>query len=210
MQTEMIVNILSSIIISIIPFVIGWITSKIKGETPQAILDLIGKRNEIVDEIKKQKENQSPDFIVDRLESLLISIDSKIEMKTKKVDGDEQESKLLIFKLLTAIEGFLFIGSFYGSPFVQKLILGLSYETNVFFLEGIFQYPIIRVILIVAFFISSFLLTIKTIRKLPPSLNSKYVVQNLILWIIFNLYFIIITFGMSFILAVLDPVIFLW
>ena len=109
------------------------------------------------------------------------------------------------------IEAVLFLSAFFFqiSEWITKIINGKSYETGMYFLEGIFKSQESRLILMAIFISISMYITTRLSKKIFKVLKNNLII-NLILFIIFNILFLIITITGVIILMKLDPIIPIW
>jgi hypothetical protein len=132
----------------------------------------------------------------------------KIERNDKK---QEAAASHTLFIGLAVAEAFLFLGLLFAtfSTFIIGLIKGKSYESGVYFFEGIFGYPAARIGLLVLSVGAAAGLTL----KLAPGVGKYirgYLGQNFSLLAIFNLIFCGTIVVVATLLALLDPIVPLW
>jgi hypothetical protein len=95
------------------------------------------------------------------------------------------------------------------SEYINKVFSGPSYESGLYFLEGIFQTTTARLLLLMVFVSISVFLAIKKAKPYTDKIANS-LRRNLTLIALFNLILILVTLAACFLLWALDPIVPYW
>ncbi len=188
----------------LIPFIINWFDKKSKLQQAVYFIELIKAQKQLKAIKAEQKEKDSSLILRDKLESLLLDIDKEINKSSEKYP-------LTYFVSFIVFEALLFLSAFFFhiSDSMTKLLKGQSYETGMYFLEGIFKPQEMRIFLMAIFISISVYLTVHLAGKVFAVVKNN-LAANSILLLLFNILFVIITVAGGLALLVLDPIVPLW
>lgn len=188
------------------------------------LLPVVGKRIERRDQLSRlsylvallRAEKELGELLgTDRGALFRTTVGREAEALLGKIERNDQKQEAAtsqtLFIGLAVAEAFLFLGLLFAtfSTFIIGLVKGKSYESGVYFFEGIFGYPAARIGLLVLAVGAAAGLTL----KLAPSVGTYiqgYLGQNFALLAIFNLIFCALIVIAAIVLAILDPIIPLW
>jgi len=190
---DLIVAILTGLAV-IVPFVIPLIERKDKLKRTVYLIELLKTKEELIQLIKQQKRNDNSPILIDKLESNLEDIENDIYSARRKFRFEG------IIIIAISIEIF-FIFNLLSGVIIEK-----SYETGLYFLEGILRYPVSRIFLLLILIIFSFIATMKLSKKIKVIITNTFWV-NLIVFGIFNILMFSLGIIMFFTLKYSDSII---
>lgn len=183
----------------LIPLIIRFVEKQNKLQRSRRLIDLLKTRDELKQLLAEKIENQSAtQVVVRRVNDLIAEIE-------KEIFAPPRETKIKYYIVLISIEVVTFISAIYFGilVFMNKVINGKSYESNLPFLEGIFANPVARVMMLMLFVTLSIFLTMRVASQLEPRARNKYRF-NLMMLLVFNVLFIAITLASSLLLYLID------
>jgi ABC-type multidrug transport system fused ATPase/permease subunit len=183
----------------LIPLVIRFVEKQNKLQRSRRLIDLLKTRDELKQLLAEKIENQSAtQVVVRRVNDLIAEIE-------KEIFAPPRETKIKYYIVLISIEVVTFISAIYFGilVFMNKVINGKSYESNLPFLEGIFANPVARVMMLMLFVTLSIFLTMRVASHLEPRARNKYRF-NFMMLLVFNVLFIAITLASSLLLYLID------
>jgi hypothetical protein len=183
----------------LIPLIIRFVEKQNKLQRSRRLIDLLKTRDELKQLLAEKIENQSAtQVVVRRVNDLIAEIE-------KEIFAPPRETKIKYYIVLISIEVVTFISAIYFGilVFMNKVINGKSYESNLPFLEGVFANPVARVMMLMLFVTLSIFLTMRVASQLEPRARNKYRF-NLMMLLVFNVLFIAITLASSLLLYLID------
>ncbi|HMV27673.1 MAG TPA: hypothetical protein PLG25_02265 [bacterium] len=186
-----------------VPLIVFYLQKRDKLQKTKYFIDLVKSQDELI-KIRDQHASQNGnDIVMMKINSLLSEIEDEIN---HTVDRERIVSFLLFVFLEVIVLSALIIQ---WSDYLNKIISGASYESGLFFLEGIFQTTTARLILASMIVSLSVFLTIKSVKKWVDRINRPKL-RTTMLVLGFNGVLIVVAIVTSLILAILDPIIPLW
>jgi hypothetical protein len=198
------ISTLLAVVSVFVPFIINWIEKKSKLQQSIYFMELIKAKNQLIEIKEEQDRRESSPILNKKLDSLLNNINDEINKNSEK-------HSINYFIFFVFIEAILFLSAFFFkiSSWITRILNGKSYETGIYFLEGIFKSQESRLILMAIFISISIYLTTIFSKKIFEVLKNNLLI-NFVLLIIFNIVFLIITTIGAIILMKLDPIIPIW
>jgi hypothetical protein len=209
MDSNTVIRIVASFMIASIPFLVELVRRMRKRKNPDYLLELLKKYHEARDLKDKHRKSRAPVYVIRKLDNLIRRLENEIHSLPYVRYTVLDRVSLKVFRYLVAAEGFLFLGAFFSSDFVQILVSSLSFDSEAFFLEGIFMNPVMRILFLVLLFSVAFFFTLRFTRKVSTMVTNQFLL-NLALFLVFNTCFVVVTFVCSVVFNLLDPVTNLW
>ncbi len=209
MANEAIIGFGTSVLLALVPFLPAALFKLREKRDPQYFVGLVDRRDELLTAIEKQKQANAPEFVLARLDAVLETLDHRIRLSAQDVGGSRSGNTLSLFNYLVAAEGFLVIGSFVGSSQMQAFITGKSWQTKIYFFEGIFKYPIARVVLLLACFGLAFSITSRMCTAVQAQFKGR-ITSGFVLLGLFNAVFLGVVVVVSLVFMLADPVTVMW
>ncbi|MBC7921246.1 MAG: hypothetical protein H7Z75_09170 [Ferruginibacter sp.] len=183
----------------LIPLIIRFVEKQNKLQRSRRLIDLLRTRDELKQllEEKIQEKTASP-VVVKRVNDLIAEIE-------RDIFAPPRETKIKYYVVLISVEIVTVISGVYFEilVFMNRVIKGKPRENNLPFLEGIFANPVARVLMLMIFVTLSLYLTTRVARQLEDRARNKYRF-NLMMLLVFNGLFILITLVSSLLLYLLD------
>lgn len=164
------------------------------------LIELLKAREELHQVLDDETKNGKESFMANEAKKVL----EKIE---RQISAREREGNYSLFIVIAFAEAFLFIGTNFDR--LIQIVIGPSYESGFYFLEGIFKSPEARITLLVLCVSLSVVFTLSTSPVIRKRVESYYWF-NLLLLGIFNVCLVLVTIAIGLLLAILDPLILLW
>ena len=185
------------------PLIVIWIQKRDKLQKTKYFIELVRSWEELKKIKSELESSNAPPIVLEKVNSLLDEIDNEINYSSDR-------SNITVFMTVVFVESVI-IGILFTSwsDYLNKVFVGSSYDSGLMFLEGIFRSTTARFILLMIFVSVSILLTILGMKRLTKNIQKTYV-RNLTLLASFNLILIAVTFLISLILTILDPIVPLW
>jgi hypothetical protein len=185
------------------PLIVIWIQKRDKLQKTKYFIELVRSWEELKKIKSELESSNAPPIVLEKVNSLLEEIDGEINYSSDR-------SNITVFMTVVFVESVI-IGILFTSwsDYLNKVFVGSSYDSGLLFLEGIFRSTTARFILLMIFVSVSILLTILGMKRLTKNIQKTYV-RNLTLLASFNLILIAVTFLISLILTILDPIVPLW
>ncbi len=182
-----------------VPLIVFWLQKKDKLHKTKHFIELM-KAHEELSHLRSRPQS---DELNEKIDRLLKEVDEEIHYSFDRFG-------LRFFFGMVFIE-MIFVATLLSqwSDYINKIFSGPSYESGLYFLEGIFQSTTARLILFMLLVSISVFFTIQSTMKWVSSMNhaSK---RNLLLLGVFHLFLIVIIVVVSIILSLLDPIIPYW
>lgn len=187
-----------------VPIIIAWLQKKDKLQKTKYFIELMQSYDQLKTIREHQQTQSASPIVLEKLNNLIDDIEDEIYRENKLSD-------LRLFLTCVSVEIFFFIGILFidFSENINKIFLGQSYESGMFFLEGVFRTTTARVILLMIFVSVSVFLTIRFSRRITGK-TIKPLPINLKLLLAFHVFFIIVAVLVSILLASLDPIVPYW
>jgi hypothetical protein len=183
----------------LIPLVIRFVEKQNKLQRSRRLIDLLKTRDELKQLLaEKIQDKTASQVVVKRVNDLITEIE-------KEIFAPPRETKIKYYVVLISIEIVTVISGIYFGilVFMNRIIKGRSRENNLPFLEGIFSDPVARVLMLMIFVTLSFFLTMRVAHHLENRARNKYRF-NMMMLLVFNVLFIVITLVSSLLLYLLD------
>lgn len=206
-------NLISSILVASIPVCYGWFIKYSNRKRPSHIISKIREYESAKELLESRSSTNVNESVYRVLGEVISDLEQEIEDYTSASNGYSAKTQLGVrmFLYLLALEVLLVFGIMAGFGYFDRvlvLFVGPSWETKVYFLEGIFKYPASRSILFGVLFSTSLLVTVRfkaaLFNPLKSRLQSGYS-KALILLASFNLVFGVVLTAAMLILALMDP-----
>ena len=183
----------------LIPLIIRFVEKQNKLQRSRRLIDLLKTRDELK-QLLAEKINDQPatQVVVKRVNDLIGEIE-------REIFAPPRETTIKYYIVLISIEVVTFISAIYFGilVFMNKVINGKSYENNLPFLEGVFANPVARVMMLMLLVTLSIFLTMRIAQKLESRARNKYRF-NLMMLLVFNVLFIVITMSSSLVMYLID------
>jgi len=170
---------ITSIIAAGFPIIVFLDSKRNKVNRAKKLIDLLDYRSRVNELILKESsaKSASPN-IKEKLNELLLDIDKDFKIKSKKISVPN----IWLFIIVISIEIFFVFNK------LRSIIELKSYENKKYYLEGIFEFPVVKLVGLLIIFFISFTFS----YRLTYQLKGKYSIKNdiilsLILILIFNI-----------------------
>ncbi len=183
----------------LIPLIIRFIEKQNKLQRSRRLIDLLKTRDELKQLLAdKVQDKTASQIVVKRVNDLIAEIE-------KEIFAPPRETKIKYYVVLISVEIVTVISGIYFGilVFMNRIIKGRSHENNLPFLEGVFENPVARVMMLVIFVTLSVFLTLRLAHQLEDRAHNKHRF-NMMMLLVFNVLFIAITLVSSLLLYLLD------
>ena len=187
-----------------VPLVVFWLQKKDKLQKTKYFVELMRAHEELKTIRRHQEtENASP-VVMEKIDSLLREVDEEINFTTM------DRSAIRLFMTWVFLECVILSLIFsQWSEYINKVFAGPSYESGLYFLEGIFQSTTARLIMLMVFVSISVFFSIKKIKPRTDRLPTAFK-RHVALFAAFNGILILVTIVICFVLWALDPIVPYW
>ena len=183
----------------LIPLIIRFAEKQNKLQRSRRLIDLLRTRDELKQLLgEKMQEKTASPVVVKRVNDLIAEIE-------REIFAPPRETRIKYYVVLISVEIVTVISGIYFEilVFMNRIIKGKPRENNLPFLEGIFSNSVARVLMLMIFVTLSLYLTTRVARQLEERARNKYRF-NLMMLLVFNALFILITLVSSLLLYLLD------
>jgi Na+/melibiose symporter-like transporter len=185
----------SSIIATGFPIIVYINSNLNKTYRIKKIIELLEYRFKIQELRKKEAEFEGAPFIKKKLDNLLIEIDKDFKNKSEKSD----RPNVWLFIVIVSLEIFIVFNK------LSLIIISKSYESKIYFLEGVFEYPTVRIIGLLLISICSFLTSFILTNWLKNKFKIKSTIKlSIYLILLFNFILMLLIIFAYVILALTD------
>jgi hypothetical protein len=202
-QTLDLLRALAGALAVLVPLVVFWFQRRDRLQKSKYLIDLVRSYEELVEIRKRQVESDAPPIVLEKIDTMIGELDRELK-------GGPDKLNITPFMVVLAVVTF-FVSLLFTqlSDYINRLFTGKSYESELFFLEGIFASAMARFALLLVYLVISIFLTILVSRLLVTRMKNA-LVRNLLVLLVFFGVFACVSFLLSLILVLLDPVTTLW
>ena len=182
----------------LVPFLIRWIENRSRLKQAQHLIQLIRTRHEIRQLLSDEGES-----------SILLQKDEEYQLHHYLGELDKETRRkeppdIRLYPILISLEIIFFVSAvFSGFIGVFRSIIYAQGNETLPFLEGIFSNPIIRIGLLMVCLLVSLALSYWSSKKMNLR-KGKNLRGEFLIFMIFNLYFFFLLFGIGLVLFLLD------
>ena len=200
-------NIFVLLTVVVVPIILFLILRRSYSSRVKELIELVENRSKIEELLKEEDESSKISALRDRLEKVL----EQIDVRLNKQDMFSKISKIKWFILFFMIE-ILFLFNF-----SRKMIMMKSYENGFYFMEGVFQHPVVRMLVLLFLIFISFTISYDIFKSLKSKYFEEFINKheknnvmrslalNLILFVIFNFLLFLICVTIGGFLSRMDP-----
>ncbi len=202
-QTLDLLRALAGALAVLVPLVVFWFQRVDRLQKSKYLIDLVRSYEDLVEIRKRQVESDAPPVVLEKIDTMIGELDRELK-------GGPDKLNITPFMVVLAVVTF-FVSLLFTqlSDYINRLFTGKSYESELFFLEGIFASAMARFALLLVYLVISIFLTILVSRLLVTRMKNAFV-RNLLVLLVFFGVFACVSFLLSLILVLLDPVTTLW
>jgi hypothetical protein len=186
---------ITSILASGFPIFVFLNSNRTKINRAKRLVELLEYRAKIRELRQKETEFENAPLIKEKLDTLLLEIDEDFKNRSEK----SVRPNVWLFIVIVSIE------IFFAFNTLSTIILSKSYESGLYFLEGVFKYPSVRIIGLLIIFSTSFWISFRLINWLKVKFHIVGDIKlSLYLTLFFNVIFLCLGILITIILALSD------
>ncbi len=182
-----------------VPLVVFWLQKKDKLQKTKYFIELMRAH----DDLTALRARPQADELNEKIDHLLHEVDEEIHYSFDPFGL--HFFMLIVFVEVTVLATLVS----QGSEYINLIFSGPSYESGLYFLEGIFQSTTSRLILLMITVSLSVFITIQTTKKWREKFT-RALKRNLVLLAVFHVILVLVIIVLSLVLSLLDPIIPFW